>query len=93
VNLVAECSVLCVVRTTKAIDVIDLPSDLMFAFPEFIRRDSGPEIVATFFKDWLNSLNPNIAYLTSRIPRAFTASLEINASVAICFTTCPIRWY
>ena len=65
-----ECLALYVARTIKALDVIDVLSDLMLerGVPEFIRSDNGPEFVATILRNWLKSLGTNTAYITPGSP-------------------------
>jgi transposase InsO family protein len=59
-----------VARTIKALDAIDVLSDLMLerGVPEFIRSDNGPEFVATILRNWLKSLGTNTAYITPGNP-------------------------
>jgi transposase InsO family protein len=56
-----ECLALHVARHIKAIDVIDVLSELMLerGVPAFIRSDNGPEFVATVLRNWLQSLGTN----------------------------------
>jgi len=65
-----ECLALYVARTIKALDVIDVLSDLMLerGVPEFVRSDNGPEFVATILRNWLKSLGTNTAYITPGSP-------------------------
>ena len=65
-----ECLALYVARAIKAVDVIDVLSDLMLerGVPEFIRSDNGPEFVATILRNWLKSLGTNTAYITPGSP-------------------------
>jgi transposase InsO family protein len=95
-----ECLALYVARTIKAVDVIDVLSDLMLELgvPEFIRSDNGPEFVATILRNWLKSLGTNTAYITPGSPwrtgiaRALTASSGISGSMGSCSTAWGRRW-
>jgi putative transposase len=53
-----ECLALYVARHIKALDVIDVLSELMLerGVPEFIRSDNEPEFVASVLRNWLKSL-------------------------------------
>jgi transposase InsO family protein len=59
-----------VARTIKALDVIDVLSDLMLerGVPEFVRSDNGPEFVATILRDWLKGIGTETAYIEPGSP-------------------------
>ena len=65
-----ECLALYVARHIKALDVIDVLSELMLerGVPEFIRSDNGPEFVASVLRNWLKSLGTQTAYITPGSP-------------------------
>ena len=60
-----ECLALYVARHIKAIDVIDVLSELMLerGVPKLIRSDNGPEFVATILRNWLENLGTQTAYI------------------------------
>jgi hypothetical protein len=82
-----------VTRTIKALDVIDVLSNLMLerGVPEFIRNNNGLEFLATILRNWLKSLGTKTAYITPRvalvrtgIARDLTASFGISSLVGSC---------
>jgi len=54
-----------VARHIKALDVIDVLSDIMLkrGVPRFIRSDNGPEFVAKILRDWLKGIGTETAYI------------------------------
>jgi putative transposase len=65
-----ECLALHVARHIKAIDVIDVLSELILdrGTPKYIRSDNGPEFVATILRDWLKSIGTETAYIEPGSP-------------------------
>jgi len=65
-----ECLALYVAWHIKALDVIDVLSDIMLkrGIPRFIRSDNGPEFVAKILRDWLNSIGTQTAYIEPGSP-------------------------
>jgi putative transposase len=61
-----ECLALYAPRHIKALDVIDVFSELMLErdAPGFIMRDNGLEFVASELRNWLKSLGTQTAYIT-----------------------------
>jgi hypothetical protein len=96
-----ECLAPYVARTIKALDVIDVLSDLMLerGVPEFIRSDNGPELwppsSGIGSKAW--ALTPPTSRWAARgrtgIARALTASSEISGSMVSCSTAWAKRGY
>jgi Integrase core domain len=60
-----ECLAIRVARKLKAIDVIDVLSDLFIlrGVPGYIRSDNGPEFVAQAVQDWIAAVGANTAYI------------------------------
>jgi len=65
-----ECLALYVARHIKALEVIDVLSEVMLkrGIPRFIRSDNGPEFVAKILRDWLNSIGTQSAYIEPGSP-------------------------
>lgn len=65
-----ECLALSVARHIKALDVIDVLSELMLerGAPQFLRSDNGPEFVATVLRNWLKSVGTQTAYIEPGSP-------------------------
>jgi len=65
-----ECLALYVARHIKALDVIDVLSEVMLrrGIPRFIRSDNGPEFVATILRDWLKGIGTETAYIEPGSP-------------------------
>src|SRR5262245_3560737 len=59
-----ECLAIRVARKLKAIDVIDVLSDLFIlrGIPAHIRSDNGPEFVAKAVQDWIAAVGAKTAY-------------------------------
>ena len=59
-----------VARKLKAIDVIDVLSDLFIArgVPAHIRSDNGPEFVAKALRDWIAAVGAKMAYIAPGSP-------------------------
>ncbi len=57
-------------RKLKAIDVIDVLSDLFIlrGVPSHIRSDNGPEFVAKAVQDWIAAVGANTAYIAPGSP-------------------------
>ena len=65
-----ECLAIRVERKLKAIDVIDVLSDLFIlrGVPEHIRSDNGPEFVAKAVQDWIAAVGAKTAYIMPGSP-------------------------
>ena len=89
-----ECLALYVARAIKAVDVIDVLSDLMLecGVPEFIRSDNEPEFVPPSSGIGSRAWEPipptsrQAAHGRTGIARALTASLGISGSMGSCST-------
>jgi len=59
-----------VARKLKAIDVIDVLSDLFIlrSVPGHIRSDNGPEFVAKAVQEWITAVGAKTAYITPGSP-------------------------
>jgi putative transposase len=60
-----ECLAIRVARKLKAIDVIDILSDLFIlrGIPGHIRSDNGPEFVAEAVQKWIAAVGAKTAYI------------------------------
>jgi putative transposase len=65
-----ECLAIRINRTLKAIDVIDVLSDLFIlrGVPGHIRSDNGPEFVAKAVQDWIAAVGAKTAYIEPGSP-------------------------
>ena len=65
-----ECLAIRVARKLKAIDVIDLLSDLFIlrGVPGHIRSDNGPEFVAKAVQEWIAAVGAKTAYIAPGSP-------------------------
>lgn len=65
-----ECLAIRVARKLKAIDVIDVLSDLFIlrGVPGHIRSDNGPEFVAKAVQAWITGVGSKTAYITPGSP-------------------------
>ena len=65
-----ECLAIRIDRRLKAIDVIDLLSDLFIlrGVPEHIRSDNGPEFVAKAVQGWIGAVGAKTAYIAPGSP-------------------------
>ena len=65
-----ECLAIRVARMLKAIDVIDVLSDLFIlrGIPAHIRSDNGPEFVAKAVQDWIAGVGAKTAYIERGSP-------------------------
>ena len=65
-----ECLAIRVARTLKAIDVIDLLSDLFIlrGVPGHIRSDNGPAFVAQAVQEWITAVGAKTAYIEPGSP-------------------------
>src|SRR3954454_8047441 len=65
-----ECLAIRVGRKLKAIDVIDVLSDLFIlrGMPGHIRSDNGPEFVAQTVQAWITAVGAKTAYITPGSP-------------------------
>ena len=57
-------------RTLKAVDVIDVLSDLFIlrGIPAHIRSDNGPEFVAQAVREWIAAVGARTAYIEPGSP-------------------------
>jgi putative transposase len=65
-----ECLAIRVGRKLKAIDVIDVLSDLFIlrGIPGHIRSDNGPEFVAEAVQEWIAAIGTKTAYIERGSP-------------------------
>lgn len=65
-----ECLAIRVARKLKAIDVIDILSDLFIqrGVPGHIRSDNGPEFIAKAVQDWIAAVGAKTAYIAPGSP-------------------------
>ncbi|MEI8152276.1 MAG: IS3 family transposase [Hyphomicrobiales bacterium] len=65
-----ECLAIRIARKLKAIDVIDVLSDLFIlrGVPGHIRSDNGPEFVAKAVQEWITAVGAKTAYITPGSP-------------------------
>ena len=65
-----ECLAIRINRRLKAIDVIDVLSDLFIlrGVPEHIRSDNGPEFVAKAVQGWISAVGAKTAYIAPGSP-------------------------
>jgi putative transposase len=65
-----ECLAIRVARKLKAIDVIDVLSDLFIlrGVPAHIRSDNGPEFVARAVQEWIAAVGAKTAYIERGSP-------------------------
>lgn len=65
-----ECLAIRIDRRLKAIDVIDVLSDLFILrdVPEHIRSDNGPEFVAKAVQEWIGAVGAKTAYIAPGSP-------------------------
>ena len=91
-----ECLAIRVARKLKAIDVIDVLSDLFIlrGIPGHIRSDNGPEFVAKAVQEWITGVGAKTAYIAPGSPwengysRASTRACAMNYSMAKSSTRC-----
>src|SRR3712207_172959 len=65
-----ECLAIRVNRKLKAVDVIDVLSDLFIlrGVPGHIRSDNGPEFVAKAVREWITAVGAKTAYIEPGSP-------------------------
>ena len=65
-----ECIAIRVSRRLKAIDVIDVLSDLFIlrGVPGHIRSDNGPEFIAKALQEWIGAVGAKTAYIAPGSP-------------------------
>jgi len=65
-----ECLTIRIARKLKAIDVIDVLSDLFIlrGVPRHIRSDNGPEFVAKAVQEWIAAVGAKATYITPGSP-------------------------
>lgn len=65
-----ECLAIKVERKLKAVDVIDVLSDIFIlrGVPEHIRSDNGPKFIARAVKDWIAAVGAKTAYIEPGSP-------------------------
>ena len=65
-----ECLAIRISRRLKALDVIDMLTDLFIlrGTPEHIRSDNGPEFVAKAVRDWIAAVGARAAYIMPGSP-------------------------
>ena len=83
-----ECLAIRVARKLRAIDVIDVLSDLFIlrGVPAYIRSDNGPEFVAQAVQEWIAVVGAKTAYIERGSPwenaRASTPAFAMSCSTA-----------
>jgi transposase InsO family protein len=91
-----ECLAIRVARKLKAIDVIDVLSDLFIlrGVPAHIRSDNGPEFVAKAVQEWIAAVGAKTAYIERGSPwengyiESFTPAFAMSCSTARSSTLC-----
>ena len=91
-----ECLAIRVARKLKAIDVIDILSDLFIlrGIPGHIRSDNGPEFVAEAVQKWIAAVGAKTAYIERGSPwengyiESFNARLAMSCSMERSSTLC-----
>ena len=89
-----------VARKLKAIDVIDVLSDLFIlrGIPAYIRSDNGPEFVAKAVQEWIAAVGAKTAYIERGSPwengyiESFNARLRdelLNGEIFYTLRDCP----
>jgi transposase InsO family protein len=65
-----ECLAIRVSRKLKAVDVIDVLSDLFIlrGVPGHVRSDNGPEFIANAVRNWINAVGARTAYIEPGSP-------------------------
>jgi putative transposase len=65
-----ECLAIRVSRKLRAVDVIDVLSDLFIlrGIPGHIRSDNGPEFVASAVREWITAVGAKTAYIEPGSP-------------------------
>ncbi len=65
-----ECIAIRVERKLKAVDVIDVLSDLFIlrGIPTHIRSDNGPEFIAKALREWIAAVGAKTAYIMPGSP-------------------------
>ncbi len=65
-----ECLAIRIARRLKAVDVIDVLSDLFIlrGIPVHVRSDNGPEFVARAVRDWIAAVGAKTAYIEPGSP-------------------------
>src|SRR4029077_12313403 len=84
-----ECLAMRVARKLKAIDVIDVLSDLFIlrGIPVHIRSDNGPEFVAKAVQEWIAAVGAKTAYIERGAPgRTATSRVSTPAFAMSCST-------
>ena len=83
-----ECLAIRINRKLKAIDVIDVLSDLFIlrGVPGHIRSDNGPEFIAKALQDWIAAVGAKTAYIApgsrgrTALPKVLMRACETNCS-------------
>jgi transposase InsO family protein len=91
-----ECLAIRVARKLKAIDVIDVLSDLFIlrGIPGHIRSDNGPEFVAEAVQEWIAAVGTKTAYIERGSPwengysKASMLAFAMSCSTARSSTVC-----
>jgi putative transposase len=85
-----ECLAICINRKLKAIDVIDVLSDLFIlrGVPGHIRSDNGAEFVAKAVREWIAAVGAKTAYIEPGSPwETATSKALMLVSGTNCSTT------
>jgi putative transposase len=82
-----ECLAVRVDRRLKAIDVIDVLSDLFIlrGLPQHIRPDNGPEFVAKAVRNWIAAVGAKTAYIAPGTPGRMASSRASMPGCAMSF--------
>ena len=88
-----ECLAIRINRKLKALDVVDVLSDLFIlrGVPGHIRSDNGPEFVAKAAQEWIAAVGARTAYIAPGSPGengASTPGFATNCSTARSSTRC-----
>ena len=85
-----ECLAIRIDRKLKAVDVIDVLSDLFIlrGVPGHIRSDNGPEFVAKAVQEWIAAVGARTAYIAPGSPweNGYVESFNASACVTSCST-------
>ena len=78
-----ECLAIRVARKLKALDVIDVLSDLfsLRGVPSHVRSDNGPEFIAKAVQDWIAAVGSKTAYIEPGSPWENGTCESLNAKL------------
>ena len=86
-----ECLAIRVARKLKAIDVIDVLSDLFIlrGVPGHIRSDNGPEFIAKAVQEWISAVGAKTTYIVVQADRSTARSAAPRPGEPCCSTAGP----